>query len=414
MNNSNFKILFSAFTFFFTIFFKWEGLDPTLLGWSNNALILGFLCINYKCLQMLKSPYYKWINVFAILWVALIMYSAYMNEGLSYDLPFWDTINNDVNFITKSSLGIKQTAYFSLKIILFILYFEYQNIFNRRKNILFLNYLFTFFLLYVILSDINAFLYDVEGIEYKTGTKFYVCYLNIMLIAIYMMKFNNTVLVKKQKMFVNLIILITFLLSIKTKCTTMVIGTLIFYYLVSKLRNRESLYNPKIYLTLLFIFSILFFLIIELILSISVVQYVIVDILKEDLTLTGRVGIYARLGQVLNESPIYGFGWGNSHVATLMYDVGTNAQNGLLNMFIEIGFLGCLFYLTMLYHMIKYSAKNKTSFPVLCFIYMMLILSCIEIIYTNYFTAMITLLILYIPNSISNEKSRNYNRSSFA
>ena len=228
------------------------------------------------------------------------------------------------------------------------------------------------------------------------------------------MRFNFLALRRKQRIFVNGLFILTFLLSIRTQCTTMIIGVIVFYYLLYKLKGKSKLYKPGFYLFGLFVFDILFLLIINWILTIPVVQYVIVDILKEDLTLTGRVGIYAKLGAVLNESPLIGFGWGNSYVTSLMYEIGSNLQNGLLNMYIEIGLLGCFLYLTLIIFLMKYSIKNKSSYPIICFIYMMLVLSSIEIIYTNYFTSFVTLLLLNDAESVKQEKGRNYYRTSFA
>ena len=412
MSSYSLKIFFSAFTFFFTVFFKWEGLDPTLLGWANNGLILGFLCVNYKSIRMLIEPTYKWINLFAVLWAILILYSSYINQDLSYDLQYWDSASRSFEEITKGGIGFKSTAYFVLKILMFILYFEYQNKFHRRQE--FLKYFFWCLLLYVIISDVSAFVYNADGIEHKTGTKFYVCYLNIILLSTYLMRFNFLALRRKQRIFVNGLFILTFLLSIRTQCTTMIIGVIVFYYLLYKLKGKSKLYKPGFYLFGLFVFDILFLLIINWILTIPVVQYIIVDILKEDLTLTGRVGIYAKLGAVLNERPLIGFGWGNSYVTSLMYEIGSNLQNGLLNMYIEIGLLGCFLYLTLIIFLMKYSIKNKSSYPIICFIYMMLVLSSIEIIYTNYFTSFVTLLLLNDAESVKQEKGRNYYRTSFA
>lgn len=415
MNNSNLKILFSAFTFVFTLFFKWEGLNTTLMGWTNNALVLGVICINYKSFIMLRSREYKWINISSVLWGGLVIFSSYSNQHLEFDIIRWDSYLKGFSIAdSEVAITLQHTVYFTAKILIFILYFEYLNKCNR--SYIFLKYVFFFLSFFVVASNINALTYNTDGIEYKIGTKFYVCYLNIILISVYIMKNNKQVLELKQKYIIYILLIITLLLSIKTKCTTMIIGTFVFYFLFFKtnFKTRNLLYNPKIYLISLFVFDVLFIFIINWILAIPFIQYIVVDILNEDLTLTGRVGIYAKLGSVLNESPIYGFGWGNSHLTSLMYDIGTNAQNGLLNMFIEIGVIGCCLYLAMLYNLIKYSVQNKSSYPIICFVYMMLFLSCIEIIYTNYFTAMITLLLLNKSTTVRHEKSRNYYRPSLA
>ena len=108
--------------------------------------------------------------------------------------------------------------------------------------------------------------------------------------------------------------------------------------------------------------------------------------------------MYARLGDVLNECPLYGFGIGNAHLTTMMYGVGDNAQNGLLNLFIECGLLGVASYFIILLLMIKRASQNLSTYPIICFIYMMLILSSIEVTFTLYFTAIMILLVLNVTN----------------
>ena len=413
MNYSKLKILFSSFVFFYTMFFHWEGGDPTLLGWINNGLILAFVFLNFRSMKMLNVKDYRKINISAILLITVIVYSAYVNQETSFDKLSWNAVDQSFGITTLTAMRFDHTIYFVIKLFFFILYFEYLNRYNQEQ--IFFKYIYAFLFLFVLISDINGFVYESKGIDgYLVGNKFYVCYLNIFLVTIYLLKSGKTVTTKNQKMFVRIVLFITFLLSIKTKCTTMIIGTMVFYYFMFIFNKhiRFLLYKPYFYLSGLIVFDILFFLLISWILNFSIVQYVIVDVLGEDLTLTGRVGMYSRLGSVLSECPLYGFGLGNSHMTTVMYGVGDNAQNGLLNMFIEIGLLGTIFYFIMMLLMLVHAKNNKNSYSLICFIYMMLVISSIEVTFTMYFTAMIILLILCFSKNASYDKISKYNHFS--
>lgn len=279
---------------------------------------------------------------------------------------------------------------------------------------------------FVIISDINGFIYQSSGIDgYLAGNKFYVCYLNIFLATIYYLQ--HPTLEGKSKYKMQFLLLTTFLLSLKTQCSTMVIGTIVYYYLIFywSITKRGKLYKAKTFLTGLFICDILFFFIVTLLLQIPLIQFIVVDVLGEDLTLTGRIGMYASLGEVLSECPFYGFGLGNASLATTMYMVGDNAQNGFLNLFLEIGFLGVFLFYGILLLMMRKAKSNKASYSLICFVYTMLILSSIEITFTTYFFAMSTLLLLrntstssILKNSPTNynkhENYRNYNCTSIA
>lgn len=413
MNYSKLKILFSSFVFFYTMFFHWEGGDPTLLGWINNGLILAFVFLNFRSMKMLNVKDYRMINISAILLITVIVYSAYVNQETSFDRLSWNGVNQSFDVTTLTAMRLDHTIYFVIKLLFFILYFEYLNRSNQEQ--IFFKYIFVFLFPFILISDINGFVFESKGIDgYLVGNKFYVCYLNIFLVTIYLLKLGKTAITKKQKMFVRIVLFITFLLSIKTKCTTMIIGTMVFYYFIFifNKHKRFLLYKPYFYLLGLLIFDILFFLFVSWILNFSFVQYVIVDVLGEDLTLTGRVGMYSRLGSVLSECPLYGFGLGNSHMTTVMYGVGDNAQNGLLNMFIEIGLLGTIFYFIMMLLMLVHAKNNKNSYSLICFIYMMLVISSIEVTFTMYFTAMIILLILCFSKNASYDKISKYNHFS--
>ncbi len=413
MNHIKFKVLFSAFTFFFVMFFRWDGLDPTLMGWANNSLILAFLIVNRDIFKLARCPEYKWINLIALLWALIVIYSAYQNHTTTFDLVVWDSYAQRFDITTRGAIGLSYSIYFVIKFLMFILYFEYLSINNGSK--LFLKYLFPFLLVFVMLSDINGFIYVSEGIGgYKTGNKFYICYLNIFLVTIYLLKNGITEFSKRRKSFIKTLLIITFLLSIKTECTTMIIGTLFYYAMLFWYSKRHiyKLYKPVFFLMCLFCFDILFFILVPAILELPFVQYIVVDILGENLTLTGRLIIYEQIGTVLEDCPLYGFGLGNSNLTTLRYDVGPNAQNGLLNYFIELGLLGTFLFFGLLQLMIVKAKTYNESYPVICFIYMMILLSSVEITFSTYFMSIAIMLLLHHAQTESYEKNwNNYSTS---
>lgn len=81
----------------------------------------------------------------------------------------------------------------------------------------------------------------------------------------------------------------------------------------------------------------------EVVLDISFVQYLIEDILHEDLTLTGRTVIYAKMLDLIEEQPWFGYGNGTASFFTWYYMSMPNTQNGLLNDYIDWGMVGVSF-----------------------------------------------------------------------
>lgn len=388
------KILFSAFVIFFTIFFHFDFLNPTFVGWLSNGLILSFLLINYSIFKGIFSGEYKCINILGIIWLSIILYSGYENQNLNYDKVAWD----GVVLKSLSSMRFDHVIYYSLKFFLCILYYQYLN--TIKKGSIFLDYFFKLMLVYAVISNINALFYNsVDGSGYLIGNKFYVCYVNLFVVTLYY--FRKPLLEGKSKRKLKALLFVSFLIAIRTQCSTVVIGSLLMYFLIIRLNGhlRLRLYDWKTFLLGLGIFDFLFFFFTMSFIDNPIMKFIIVDLLGEDMTLTGRLGIYAALGNLLLECPLYGFGVGNAHMMTMMFGIGPNAQNGFFNYMLEVGLLGISIFLFFLFLLMKKATKHNGTYAVICFIYVMLVLSSIEVTFTTYFFAM-TLLLL-----INNEKS---------
>lgn len=122
-----------------------------------------------------------------------------------------------------------------------------------------------------------------------------------------------------------------------------------------------------------------FFLLYETILAIPSVQYLIVDILNEDLTLTGRTYIYTRMLDLMDTQPWFGYGNGTATFFTTYYihEKLTNTQNGLLNDYIDWGIIGVICLIILTYSVLR-SASSRIN-PFICLIYTYIVLSSIEI-----------------------------------
>lgn len=76
------KIIFSAFVFFYTIFFSIPSFNPTIAGWIRNGLILLFPILIFDILkkQLLEKEYLK-INLLFFLWGLIVIYSGFENAN---------------------------------------------------------------------------------------------------------------------------------------------------------------------------------------------------------------------------------------------------------------------------------------------------------------------------------------------
>lgn len=116
-------------------------------------------------------------------------------------------------------------------------------------------------------------------------------------------------------------------------------------------------------------------------LQVPLVKHLVVDVLGENLTLTGRDLIYRGLQAVISGSPVFGYGYGNAAVA--IYVGYGNAQNSIMETLVNYGALGLLAVFYMVWACTKES-KTPWSWGMFILLYAMIAGSVVEITY-NYF-----------------------------
>ena len=377
----DYRLLFSTFAIFFTTFDNIRWPNPTLAGWVSNGCLLLFVLLNYRMFKGILEPKYSVINICALMIGGLIVFSGYANADMSYDAIVWDVRTTDIQ--TLKAMRPDHAMYAALRFVSILLYIQYLN--NLGKSKLFLRYFFAMFLVYTAVADINAILTgsdDADG--YLVGNKFNVSYNNLLLNALYFLRNPQLTADKSARLKLKLLFLLSLVVSVKTECTTAVVGTVCLYVLTFNFKEawRAKLYTWQTYTFLLIVCDVLFFFFTAAFIENPIMKFFIVDVLGEDMTLTGRLGIYAALSELLLECPLWGYGLGNAHLYTVMSGIGSNAQNGLFNLMLEVGILGCIMFFFMTTKMLKVASSNRNSYPVVCLMYTMLFLSSIEITFT--------------------------------
>ena len=140
------------------------------------------------------------------------------------------------------------------------------------------------------------------------------------------------------------------------------------------------------------------------ILNYKPIQFFIVEILNEDLTLTGRLEIYDNDLEIISKKLFLGYGYGNSH--DVMYDAikAPNTQNGLLECVLNFGVLGTFILLLIIYNVFKNYDKNKNKIPLIIYIYAFSILGMVEVTINITYIAVIAL----INNGLIKEKGEDF------
>ena len=109
------------------------------------------------------------------------------------------------------------------------------------------------------------------------------------------------------------------------------------------------------------------------------VQYVIINVLHEDLTLTGRMNIYNEISNILLEHKWLGYGYGKSY-DIIMSRIGyADSQNALMECIINYGIVGTGVLLLIFYFSIKLSNGNERKFYIMIYLYAMVVMGVVEI-----------------------------------
>lgn len=249
------------------------------------------------------------------------------------------------------------------------------------------NIIFYLLFFYIIINDISlissgAHLKYGYNEYYMLGNKFTIGLLHIELYLLYMQKIKN--LPKKifKTFFEFLLFALSIFISIKVKCTTTLIcNFIVLLMLILPKKIKEVLYNPKVFIIILFVCSFILILYSQ-ILQTQFLQYIIVDVFKKNISLTGRMNIYQYIMPVLKEKLIIGYGYGNSYSILMPLFNAPNTQNGLLEYVFNYGIVVTIYMIFFLYKIIKNINLSKDKikyFSVLIFVYLLIFISSVEI-----------------------------------
>lgn len=392
MNDGYLKLL--CLLFFHSTFVYLD--DGSGIGRIIQALCLGGVVVMLLIKRQLKlNSQYGVINKFVVGYCIALLFVSYFsrditmkslgNLGLGY-------VKDDLK-LSSYTLGIM----ISVSVYTAFCLIEYLSSIN--KSIILFRVFYKTLLFYLIISDLEFLLggggYGNEG--YLVGNKFSLSYMHILCYVLY--KVSEKIECVERHMFSCILVALTFAISILTECSTALMGML-FVVFVMQMQNskmKRVLYNGYTYLVIL-LSGILFMFFYSHILGDSFFQYIIVDVLHEDLTLTGRTGIYDLMIDVLPASPFWGFGVGNSHwILAYLFGI-ANAQNGVVNLYIEEGLVGVVMYFLVFASIFKYSKKyipQEHSYPLLCYIAVFFFMGLVEITIDNKLLIIMSFLLAY-------------------
>lgn len=260
-------------------------------------------------------------------------------------------------------------------------------------------------IIYIILTYVFMLINPTET-TYFVGSKFKVVYLHVFAIMLWCVindKKINSFDKKIIKEFIFLCLIIWgCIVSWRVEATTGIIAMISFFVFVHIPQQiGYKLQKPAVVMAIFFAINFLF-VGSNIIMSSSWFNELVTNVFNESATLRGRIFIYDRIRRIISDKPFWGYGF----ESTIVYsEIGYgNAQNGLLKMLVDYGFIGTiLFVLYMLKIKMNRLLSEKQGWAMWSFIYVMIICSLFEVSINSFFYLVLFLISVQNRNILNNK-----------
>ncbi|MGM9637100.1 MAG: O-antigen ligase family protein [Eubacteriales bacterium] len=331
-----------------------------------------------KRVRVLFQKKYNVLNLMAIAFTALVIFSSYVNRNRV----------SGRNILLASIIfgAIFLEAFFTLEILT-----EQGSI--KKTLRLFRNCAIVEICICDALMLLLPDVFWIEGIDCLIGSKFGVMYAHLWTIMFVLIcRFIN-----QKKWFdlrMALIFIWTGFISIQVDCVTGFVG-LVFLFLIMLLINkfRKQMINP-VAVTVLLVACFLFVFGYDFVLSNPTVNHLIVDVFNRQGTMNSRLSIFEMTLTYLKGHWLLGVGYGSSYELGMAYGNFADTQNSILEWIWQAGIPATLIMVLLIIFIftriarIHSGTESKYGYPVVALIYVYLLLGSVEIMMNNTFFAL--------------------------
>lgn len=350
-------------------FYEITGIPHFLFLLLKYVIILRLIILYHKECKKKKMIVIPVLLYGGITFISTMINQTLFNKSVAsfvyilHILAIYMTISS---FIKKR--GIKELVFCLIKILLSI-------IAVTDVPMLFLNYDFS-----------------NPSTSYLIGNKFAVSYLHCFVAALIFLlgdEKNKTLKYSKKrfgdKIDQFIFLVFSIIICIRVNCTTGVLICLlmgVMIYFPFPMKTKIFISNPIFMILLTFIINILIFGSFSLLTNPYVANFVSKTLGKSG-TWIGRIHIYAIIMDVIKVHPWIGYGY-FSNIIDDIIGFG-NAQNGVLKIIIDSGIIGLSGYILLVRNSLKnYALSSRKLWPLIVFVYCMILASIAEINLTDY------------------------------
>lgn len=318
--------------------------------------------------------------------ISIVMFLCILILGISI------VVSSYINDVT--AYNLRNAIYFAVLLCVMDMFVTIVG--YKKKLDLLLNAGKIYLLFILIANDLLMFVlpdkfYNIAGREIGTcliGNKFVVAYAHMTLLFLLVILYKG----EKYAMYrITIYGIITMLICLYVDCMTAVLGTAIFLILYFLPKHIKPLLSSPIVFSAAFFGGAFLLILFDKVLSFGPIQFLIVDVLHRDLTLTGRMEIYYFIFKLLATHKWFGYGYGTNIVETtsIWY---ANAQNAFWDFAICYGFIAlALLFLFLVIVICKCNkvqslfGMSKYTYVCTCMLYIYIFMGIGEIVYNKLF-----------------------------
>lgn len=271
----------------------------------------------------------------------------------------------------------------------------------------FINVFFLMTVVYCILSIIfiaKVGVADGPVLYYFAGNKFSTSYYFILLACLAFVKLHRSGTGNKTVVFVTAGLgFLALAVAHTVYCSTAVTMSALVIALAFLPRKIQILLEKPVVVIVAMVVTGVTLVFLSSLLQTPFVRHFVVDVLGENLTLTGRDLIYSGLQAVISVSPIFGHGYGNAAVA--MYVGYGNAQNSIMETLVNYGVVGLMAIFYIVWACLK-GSKEPWSWGMFILLYSMIAGSIVEITYNYFFFIALMTILISTDQEINERRSR--------
>ena len=363
---------------------------------STIHAVLVYLLVFFSTTYISYNPIKYFLLVVVAMMIApnIKILSRNTYRGLNVGIALFCIATLIVSYINRNGYTDRNpflaAIVFTATLVEFVLTVEMFCQREEMQNLIKVFYRMT--LLVVIATDFLILFTTIHlqygGNVFLVGTKFQVVYMHFYLISFFIADKNVRLRTVRESSLNNAILVLFFIMTM-----TMSIELVLFLWLNEK--NIGFFLNSKVFFVALMA-SLLFTVFVEIILSNSVVTYIITQLLGKDVTLTFRTVIYSMLPNIMKGRWLWGFGYGTGYEVLMRHGI-VDAQNGVFDWIQQIGIFGTMLLVMWLCIAMKrpkndYKINYSDVRALTALIYVFVLLATVEITFSSDFLAAVVLL----------------------